>query len=206
MSQTKGLMLVWIFLCLLKHHDEVKALPHLSHTKGFRSVWLLLCVSRWPGSCPHSVNSQERGSEHHTAGRLTVNSEERVTTLDWAGRMTVSTMQDDWAPCRLTVSTMQQAGWQWAPCSRQADSEHHAAGRLTVSTMQADSDSTMQQAGWQWAPCSRQADSKHHTVGKQTAELMTKQRNYSDLQIKSDIYYSTLLFYFSTLSTLMSLT
>ena len=165
MSQTKGLMLVWIFLCLLKHHDEVKALPHLSHTKGFRSVWLLLCVSRWPGSCPHSVNSQERGSEHHTAGRLTVNSEERVTTLDWAGRMTVSTMQDDWAPCRLTVSTMQQAGWQWAPCSRQADS-------------------------------------KHHTVGKQTAELMTKQRNYSDLQIKSDIYYSTLLFYFSTLSTL----
>ena len=55
------------------------------------------------------------------------------------------------------------------------DSEHHAAGRLTVSTMQ-------------------QADSEHHAAGKQTAELMTKQRNNSHLQIKSDI-----LFYFSTL-------
>ena len=43
----------------------------------------------------------------------------------------------------------------------------------------------------------QQADSEHYAAGKQTAELMTKQRNYSDLQIKSDT-----LFYFSTLSTL----
>ena len=81
---------------------------------------------------------------------------------------------------RLAVSTMQ------------ADSEHHTAGRLAVSTMQADSE---HHAGWQWAPYSRQADSEHHAAGKQTAELMTKQRNYSDLQIMSDT-----LFYFSTLS------
>ena len=41
----------------------------------------------------------------------------------------------------------------------------------------------------------QQADSEHYAAGKQTAELMTKQRNYSDLQIMSDT-----LFYFSTLS------
>ena len=106
---------------------------------------------------------QSRESDHHRAFRLTVH--------HIAGRLTMNTIQQagwQWAPCGLTVSTIQQAGWQWALC------------RLTVSTMQyagwqrasysRQADSEHHAAGWQWAPCSRltvstvQSDSEHHAA------------------------------------------